>query len=102
MTKPNFPPNFLGIGDNLTFLLQMNSETVDLIATDPPWKKNSEFTGTGKSEGQKFDDRWYWDKDLHVDWLDHLNDNWPKLAQAMWNGYHNHSPGMAPTCALWA
>ena len=94
MTEPTFPNRYLGIGDNLDFLLQMNSETVDLIATDPPWKKNQQFLGQGRSEGQSFKDNWVWSEDAQPDWLEHLDKHYPKMAHAVWNGYHCHSPGM--------
>ena len=43
MTTPNFENRALFHGDNLAFLSGMNSETVDLIATDPPFNKNRDF-----------------------------------------------------------
>ena len=39
MTKANFGNRTLFHGDNLDFLRAMNSETVHLIATDPPFNK---------------------------------------------------------------
>ena len=39
MPAPNFASRTLYHGDNLAFLRAMNSETVDLIATDPPFNK---------------------------------------------------------------
>ena len=36
---PNWQNRTLFHGDNLKFLRQMNSESVDLIATDPPFNK---------------------------------------------------------------
>ena len=38
MSKPNWKNRTLFHGDNLEFLRAMNSHTVDLIATDPPFK----------------------------------------------------------------
>ena len=38
-TKPNFRNRTLFHGDNLHFLRGMDSETVDLVVTDPPIKE---------------------------------------------------------------
>ena len=72
MTAPNFRNRTLFHGDNLPFLRGMDSETVDLIATDPPFKKGKDFHATPDSlaAGAKFEDRWSWDKDVHPNWID--------------------------------
>ena len=44
MAELNFENRTLYHGDNLNFLRGMNSETVHLIATDPPFNKNRTFT----------------------------------------------------------
>ena len=41
--QPNWQNRTLFHGDNLTFLRAMNSESVDLIATDPPFNKGRDF-----------------------------------------------------------
>ena len=66
-------------GDNLPFLRAMNSETVDLIATDPPFKKGRDFHATPDSlaSGAKFQDRWSWEKDVHQEWVDQITDDFP-------------------------
>ena len=50
--------------DNLPVLQGINSETVDLIATDPPFNKGRDFHGAAGSPaaGAKFRDRWSWDE----------------------------------------
>ena len=67
--------------DNLPILQGINSETIDLIATDPPFNKNQDFHATPKSaaEGGKFSDRWSWDKDVHQEWVDDIKDGWPAV-----------------------
>ncbi len=57
----------------------MNSGTVHLIATDPPFNKNKDFHATPNSlaKGAKFKDRWRWDEDIHEDWVDQIQDDWP-------------------------
>ena len=51
MSTPNFQNRTLFKGDNLDFLRGMNSETVDLIATDPPFNKGKDFHATPESLG---------------------------------------------------
>ena len=67
------------ISDNLPVLRGMNSKTVDLIATDPPFNKNRDFHATPNSlaKGAKFEDRWRWDEDVHEEWVDQIKDDWP-------------------------
>ena len=56
MTEPNWQNRTLFHGDNLGFFRAMNSESVDLIATDPPFNKNRDFHATPDSlaRGAKF------------------------------------------------
>ena len=79
MADPNFSNRTLFHGDNLPFLRGMDSETVDLVATDPPFNKSRDFHATPDSlaAGARFVDRWSWDKDVHPDWIDSIKDNWP-------------------------
>ena len=54
--KQNFPDNVLYEMDNLDVLRGMNSETVDLIATDPPF--NTERNRAGSAGF--YVDKWKW------------------------------------------
>ena len=85
MGTPNFANRTLYHGDNLPFLRGINSETVHLIATDPPFNKNRDFHATPDSlaTGAKFEDRWRWEKDIHQDWIDAIKDDWPALWQVI-------------------
>ncbi len=78
---PNFENRTLYHGDNLDFLRGMNSETVHLIATDPPFNKNRDFYATPDSlaSGARFKDRWRWDEDVHEEWTDSIIDDWPAV-----------------------
>lgn len=49
MAEQNFANRTLYHGDNPDFLRGMNSETVDLIATDLPFNKNKDFHATPDS-----------------------------------------------------
>lgn len=83
-------------GDNLDFMRAMNSESVDLIATDPPFNKSRDFHATPDSlaTGASFQDRWSWEKDVHQDWVDQLTDDHPALMEAIESAVHAHSDGM--------
>ena len=60
--KPNWSNRTLFRGDNLEFIRAMNSETVDLIATDPPFNKGRDFQRTPDSHAScaKSHDRQSW------------------------------------------
>ncbi len=81
MAKPNWKNRTLFHGDNLDFLRAMNSNTVDLIATDPPFNKGKDFHATPDSlaKGASFQDRWVWEKDVHEDWVDQITDDHPHV-----------------------
>ena len=79
MGEPNWANRTLFHGDNLEFLRGMNSETVHLIATDPPFKKGRDFHATPDSlaSGAKFQDRWKWERDTHEEWHDAIQNDYP-------------------------
>ena len=49
MSGPNWENRTLFHHDNLPVLRGMNSESVDLIATDPPFNKSKDFHATPDS-----------------------------------------------------
>ncbi len=59
----------------------MNSNTVHLIATDPPFNKGRDFHATPDSlaKGASFQDRWSWEEDVHPQWVDQITDDWPHV-----------------------
>ena len=67
MNQTNRNNRTLFHGDNLDFLNAMNTESVDLTATDPPFNKDREFHATpdNLAAGAKFQDRWSWERDVH-------------------------------------
>ena len=83
-------------GDNLGFLRAINSETIDLIATDPPFNKGRDFHATPDSlaAGSSFQDRWSWDKDVHPAWVDKLKDDFPQIGDVVESARSTHSDGM--------
>ena len=94
--KANFRNRTLFHGDNLPFLRAMNSDCVDLIATDPPFNKGKDFHATPDSlaKGAKFQDRWSWENDVHEEWADKITDDYPKLMEAIESARFAHSDGM--------
>ncbi len=74
----------------------MNSESVDLIATDPPFNKGRDFHATPDSlaAGARFQDRWSWERDVHESWVDEIADDRPHLMKAIESARHAHSDGM--------
>ena len=96
VTKANWQNRTLFHGDNLPFLRAMNSELVDLIATDPPFNKGRDFHATPDSlaAGAKFQDRWSWEQDVHQEWVDQITDDYPRLMEAIESARYAHSDGM--------
>ena len=81
MAELNFQNRTLYHGDNLGFLRGMNSGTVHLIATDPPFNKSKDFHATPDSlaAGASFQDRWSWRDDIHDDWLIQIQRDNPEV-----------------------
>ena len=94
--QANWTNRTLYHGDNLKFLRAMNSESVDLIATDPPFNKGRDFHATPDSlaAGAKFQDRWSWERDVHEEWTDQITDDHPRLMEAIESARYAHSDGM--------
>ena len=95
-SKANWKNRTLFHGDNIDFLRAMNSESVDLIATDPPFNKGRDFHATPDSlaSGASFQDRWSWDRDIHEEWVDKIKDDFPKLMEAIESARYAHSDAM--------
>ena len=94
--EANWQNRTLFHGDNLPFLQAMDSETVDLIATDPPFKKGRDFHATPNSlaAGASFQDRWSWERDVHEEWTDQITDDHPRLMEAIESARYAHSDAM--------
>ena len=85
MAEPNFDNRTLFHGDNLAFLRGINSESIDLVATDPPFNKGKDFHATPDSlaAGASFHDRWSWERDVEGEWEDAIKDDWPAVQQVI-------------------
>lgn len=69
------PTRLLYICDNLPVLRGLNTDSVDLVATDPPFNARRVFNAPlgSKAAGQRFDDRWRWDQ-VTDEWFDLIVD----------------------------
>ena len=92
--EQNFPDNTLYEMDNLDVLRGMNSETVDLIATDPPFNTERNRSGTAGFYVDKWKwgdtgilpDQWKWNE-VHPKWLEEIKDDnleLHKVIEATW------------------
>ena len=81
MAEQNFPDNILYELDNLEVLRGMNDETVDLIATDPPFNTKRNRAGMAGFYVDKWKwgdtgilpDQWKWNE-VHPVWLEQIKD----------------------------
>lgn len=96
MPQPNFANRTLFHGDNLPFLRGINSECIDLIATDPPFNKGRDFHATPDSlaAGAKFQDRWSWADDVEGEWVDQITDDWPNVMAVINGGRTSYGDDM--------
>ena len=83
----------LFLEDNLPVLRGLDSDSVDLIATDPPFNKGvPAFKGKTKAgRGVEFKDVWNWNDDVQTEWLGGLKDDHPRLFNMI--HYTNESAG---------
>ena len=96
MGVPNWGNRTLFHGDNINFLRAMNSESVHLIATDPPFNKGKDFHATPDSlaRGASFQDRWSWDRDVHQEWVDQITDDFPKVMNVIEGSRNSYGDDM--------
>ena len=88
--------------DNLPVLRGMNSETVDLIATDPPFNTKRNRSGTAGfyednwkwGDTNKRPDQWKWNE-VHPKWLEEIKDDNPALHQVIEAARICHDEGIA-------
>ena len=83
----------LFLEDNLPVLRGLDTDSVDLIATDPPFNKGvPAFKGKTKAgRGVEFKDIWNWNDDVQTEWLGELKDDHPRLFNMI--HYANASAG---------
>ena len=96
MANPNFLNRTLYHCDNLSVMRGMNSESVHLIATDPPFNKSRDFHATPDSlaRGARFQDRWSWRRDIHDEWLIEIQRDYPEVWSVITTGKSVWGDGM--------
>lgn len=100
--EQNFPDNVLYEMDNLDVLRGMNSETVDLIATDPPFNTRRNRAATAGQyvdnwrwgSSDKLPDQWKWNE-VHPKWLEDIEADNPKVKSAIDAARETHDDGLA-------
>ena len=102
MAAQNFPDNTIYEIDNLDVLRGMNSETIDLIATDPPFNTRRNRSGTAGfyvdnwkwGDTGKLPDQWAWNE-VHPIWLEQIRDDNRALFEVIETAAHCHRPDIA-------
>ena len=96
LSNANWKNRTLFHGDNLKILRAMNSESVDLIATDPPFNKGRDFHATPDSlaSGASFQDRWSWREDVDQEWVDQITDDFPKIMYVIQGSRNSYGDDM--------
>ena len=102
MAEQNFQDNTIYELDNLDVLRGMNSETIDLIATDPPFNTRQNRSGTAGhyvdnwkwGDTGKLPDQWAWNE-VHPVWLDEIKDENPNLYEVIETTEHCHGQDIA-------
>ena len=66
-------------GDNLLFLQSIENESIDLIATDPPFNTGRDFEAKplSKSHGTGYTDKWDIQEHFDEGWLQKIEKDWP-------------------------
>lgn len=82
MAERNWHNRTLFVADNIHILRGMNSESVDCIATDPPFNAKRVFNAPlgSRSAAQRFDDRWRWDE-VTDEWQDVIATDHPAIKE---------------------
>ena len=78
----NWRNRTLFVADNIFILRGMDSESVDCIATDPPFNAKRVFNAPlgSRSAAQCFDDRWRWDE-VTDEWQDLIATDHPAIKE---------------------
>ena len=104
MPEQNFSNRVLYHGDNLEFLRGMNSDCIDLIATDPPFNTGRNRAGSAGryednwrwlEEGAPKPDQWSWENVVHTRWLQEIRADNAALYEVIEATRKAHSDGAA-------
>ena len=82
MAAANWKNKTLFVADNIFILRGMDSESVDCIATDPPFNAKRVFNAPlgSKAADQRFDDRWRWNE-VTDEWQDLIAADHPAIKE---------------------
>lgn len=102
MAEQNFPDNVIYELDNLDVLRGMNDETIDLIATDPPFntKRNRSSSAGHYVDKWKWGDtgilpdQWKWNE-VHPIWLEQIKDENEALHDVITAAAQAHTDDLA-------
>ena len=85
MTNADNLNRTLFLKDNLPILRGIDSDSVDLIATDPPFNKGvGAFKGkTKEGRGLSYKDVWSWDDDVQPEWETSISKEHPNLYRSI-------------------
>ncbi len=94
MTNPsptlNVVPGTIFHMDNILALRGINSGTIDLIATDPPFN-----TGRNREAvGGQYPDQWLWDEGKNGPWLEQIRDLNRAVAEVIESAMHAHTKNL--------
>ena len=87
----------LHLGDNLAILRELPDESVNLIATDPPFNKGREVRADSERAAgdAAFSDRWSWDHDADPEWLALLSNVCPSALRVIESARLSYGDDMA-------
>lgn len=79
MAESSIKGRSLRQGDNLPILRALPDESVNLIATDPPFNTGRHISAqSGRPAAEaEFNDHWSWERDIDTEWLSHLQSHCP-------------------------
>ncbi len=84
-------------GDNLPILRELPDESVNLIATDPPFNKGREVRAdSNRAAGDAtFTDRWSWERDVDPEWRAVLSNKCPSALAVIESTRQSYGDDMA-------
>ena len=93
MTTPNWKNRTVFVGDNVNVLRGMNSESVDLIYLDPPFKSDKKYERPIGGDKAGFKDTWTLN-DVDQAWVDDIRASNPALHAIVQASGVTHSSSM--------
>ena len=84
-------------GDNLPILRALPSESIHLIATDPPFNTGREISTDSHrpAANAQFRDRWSWERDVDPEWPPHLAEACPTALSVIETSRATYGDNMA-------